>query len=64
MEPLKKRGGKREGAGRKPLSADLKRITGSVNLEQAAWDKLKAKASQSKASVSEIINRWAKRLKP
>jgi hypothetical protein len=57
------RGGKREGAGRKPLSASEKRITKSVNLEGDAWIKIYAKASLEGVSASEIVNRWAKRLR-
>lgn len=57
------RGGKREGAGRKPLSASQKRITRSVNLEGDAWHKLDAKAVAEGVSASEIVNRWAKRLR-
>lgn len=61
MKPT--RGGKREGAGRKPLSKSEKRITRSVNLEGKAWDNLKAKAQAEVISVSAIVNRWAKKLK-
>lgn len=61
MKPT--RGGKREGAGRKPLSASQKRITRSVNLEGDAWHKLDAKAAAEGVSASEIVNRWAKRLR-
>ena len=64
MEPEVKRGGKREGAGRKPLSESEKRITRSVNLEGKAWDNLEAKAQAEEMSVSAIVNRWAKKLKP
>lgn len=62
MKPT--RGGKREGAGRKPLSDSKKRITRSVNLEAKAWDNLEAKAQAEEMSVSAIVNRWAKKLKP
>ena len=62
MKPT--RGGKREGAGRKLLSESEKRITRSVNLEGKAWDNLEAKAQAEGMSVSAIVNRWAKKLKP
>jgi hypothetical protein len=34
-----------------------------VNLEGDAWDKLDAKATAEGVSASEIVNRWAKRLR-
>ena len=60
---MKPHGGKRDGAGRKPIQQSKKRITRSVNLERDAWDKLSAKATKEGISVSELVNRWAKRIK-
>lgn len=58
-----KRGGKRKGAGRKPLSEAEKRITRSVNLEKCAWQNLDEKAAAKGLSASYIVNQWAKRLR-
>jgi hypothetical protein len=57
------RGGKREGAGRK-LSGREKRDTRSLNLEPSAWSKIDAKAAANDMSASDLVNGWAKRLRP
>lgn len=55
-------GGKRPGAGRKPLATGRK-ITRSVNLHPDNWARLDAAAAAKGVSVSAMVNEWAGKIK-
>ena len=57
-----KRGGKRPGAGRPP-AGDAKRVSRSITLPRQSWEAIDKKAEQQSCSASEIVHRWAKRLR-
>lgn len=59
----KKHGGTRDGSGRK-ITGKEKRVTRSLNLEPSAWQKIDETAAKKEASASDVVNDWAKRLRP
>jgi predicted DNA-binding ribbon-helix-helix protein len=62
MKKKPTRGGARKGAGRKPRGAET-RVRRSITLEPTAWAKLDADALRKGVSASELVNRWALRLR-
>lgn len=48
-------GGKREGAGRKPMPEGLKRVNLVVKIKPTIADELRRIAKENKASVSSIV---------
>ena len=57
------RGGYRKGSGRKKIDPSKKRITRAVAINEAAWEKICAKAESKDCSTNDIIEAWALRLK-
>ena len=59
---IKRHGGHRPGAGRKPTNK-ARRITRSVNLDADTWQRIDAKAKHKGISASELVNQWGKNIK-
>jgi hypothetical protein len=60
MKP--KRGGKRKGAGRKPIDPAKKRHTRPVALNDNAWERISDRAAYTGRTTNDVIQRWAERL--
>ena len=60
MKPTQ--GGKRAGAGRKPTGTET-RVRRSITLEPSAWARLDEEASGKGVSASELVNRFALKIK-
>lgn len=58
----KHRGGKRKGAGRKPLPENGRRVNKSVALTLPAWERVECRAAAKGVSRNDVIQRWAERL--
>jgi len=59
---MKKHGGTRKGAGRKPQDPAKKKNSRSVCLTESAWERIDCHAAATGRSRSEVIQRWAERL--
>lgn len=60
---MKSKGGKRDGSGRKTIGK-VKRITRAFSLDPESIQRIDTNAAAADVSSSELVNRWAKRLRP
>jgi len=55
-------GGKRKGAGRKPIEPEKRKKSRTITLSRKAWERIDCRAAAMGRSRNETIQRWAERL--
>lgn len=64
MEGLVTRGGKRKGAGRKPLAAEDRRVAVTIKAHSLAVARFSAYCATKNLSHREAFENWTRRMKP